>query len=248
MFNDYLFALLAFASGYLINIFYITVLYHRALSHGSVTLNPIMIKLLSYTGIWVTGLDPKGWAAMHRLHHQHSDTQDDPHSPIYQGVLGVWIGQYLAYKNILKRLADRSDEKLNALVKDIPFDLSFVTLKNLSNLPYALHILTALAFAYASDSLLIGFSYFVGIMGHPIQGWMVNALAHRFGHRNFETEDNSRNNLLVAFFIFGEGLQNNHHANPGKANFSHRVFEPDLGYWMCPFSQKLGLLKINKQG
>src|SRR5262252_6756655 len=71
-----------FLAAYLLNIFYITVLYHRGLTHGAVRLRPFTRNLLIHTGNWVTGLDPKGWACMHRLHHMHSDTALDPHRPV----------------------------------------------------------------------------------------------------------------------------------------------------------------------
>ena len=60
-------------------------------------------------------------------------------------------------------------------------------------------------------SYWIGFGYFFGIMSHPLQGWMVNALAHKYGGRNFNSSDDSRNNHFVALVAFGEGFQNNHH-------------------------------------
>ncbi len=44
-----------------------------------------------------------------------------------------------------------------------------------------------------------------GIMSHPIEGWIVNALGHAVGGRNFETSDNTRNNHLAAGQVLGEG-------------------------------------------
>ena len=38
--------------------------------------------IVAATGIWFTGLDPKGWVCMHRRHHTHSDGPKDPHSPV----------------------------------------------------------------------------------------------------------------------------------------------------------------------
>ena len=44
--------------------------------------------------------------------------------------------------------------------------------------------------------------------------WSVNSLTHLWGYRNYETDDNSRNNLLVGLVSNGEGWHNNHHAQP----------------------------------
>ncbi len=237
-------ALMLFGFGYVLNMFYITVLYHRGLTHKSVILGPKMMKWLSATGIWVTGLDPKGWATMHRLHHLYSDTVKDPHSPVHQGVLGVWVGQYKGYRDTLYKLMSKNDQEINKAVSDIPFDISRISRAGLSNLPYVIHGLVALALWFLTGYFLIAAAYFFGIMGHPVQGWMVNALAHKYGGRNFETSDQSRNNFFVALFVFGEGFQNNHHALPMSAKFSVKKTEVDFGYTMCLIGEKLGLFKI----
>jgi stearoyl-CoA desaturase (Delta-9 desaturase) len=39
----------------------------------------------------------------------------------------------------------------------------------------------------------------------------VNSLAHLFGRRRYETDDDSRNSLLIALITLGEGWHNNHH-------------------------------------
>lgn len=236
--------LVLFLFGYFINMFYISVLYHRALTHKAIHLGPKMTKWLAWTGVWFTGLDPKTWACMHRLHHMHSDTKKDPHSPSQLGVMGVWIGQYKAYISIQERLL-KGDSEIKGIVADIPFDVSWANRQQMRSwLPYIMHGLIGLLLWQIFGSLWISGGYFLGIMSHPVQGWMVNALAHKYGTRNFETNDNSTNNLFVGLFVFGEGYQNNHHKYPKRAKFSERWFELDLGYGMCLLAEALGLLKV----
>ncbi len=219
--------------------FYITVLYHRGLAHKSVELTPFMLKFLNRTGIWITGIDPLSWALMHRMHHHYSDQENDPHSPMNGGIHSVWLSQYKSYLYFQERMKKRDDLKLNDIVKDIPFGVSQVH----SHLPYILHILVAFMISYITQNWFAGIAFFVGIMGHPIQGWMINALAHKYGRRNFNTPDNSKNNILLGYFIFGEGLQNNHHAHPESANFAFKFPEFDPGYLMCRITKKVGLIK-----
>lgn len=238
-----LLALALFVAGYLVNIFYITVLYHRGLSHGSVILGPKMMTWLKWTGIWVTGIDPKAWACMHRMHHMYSDTELDPHSPKIFGIFGVAVEQLHSYENVLRNLI-KKNPKYTKIVSDIPFEVSRLNRKKLWMIPYALHFLISLILMYFTGSILLGAAYYVGIMSHPVQGWMVNSLAHRYGYRNFSTKDESTNNWLVSLLVFGEGLQNNHHARPKRANFAIRASEIDFGYFMCVISKKLGLLKF----
>jgi stearoyl-CoA desaturase (delta-9 desaturase) len=82
-------------------------------------------------------------------------------------------------------------------------------------------------------------------MSHPLEGWVVNSLGHAVGGRNFDTPDNSRNNLVAALLIVGEGLQNNHHRYPASARFSYRWPEIDPGYAMCRLLEIAGVLTIS---
>ena len=83
-------------------------------------------------------------------------------------------------------------------------------------------------------------------MTHPIQGWAVNSFGHWFGYRNFETNDNSRNNTIVSLLVVGEGLQNNHHERPGSASFAVRWWEIDFGYVLCKIAQAFRVIDIPK--
>lgn len=241
-----LIALAFFMMGYLINIFYITVLYHRGLTHRAVEMSPGLEKWLALTGSWVTGIDPKAWACMHRLHHLHSDTDLDPHSPVHYGIFGVMMGQLQSYERILGKLK-RGDRELSDLVSDIKFDINILNRKKLWLLPYVLHIGLAYLLGAYFSSFWVGFAYFMGIMSHPIQGWMVNSIAHHSGYRNFESSDNSKNNVAVSILVFGEGFQNNHHSRPSSANFAVKPSEIDLGYGLCLVAEKCGVLKIPRQ-
>ena len=84
------------------------------------------------------------------------------------------------------------------------------------------------------------------MMSHPVQGGLVNSLGHGVGGRNFDLDDDSRNNHLAAWLIFGEGLQNNHHRYPGSALFAYRWNELDLGYAACVLLEKAGVAGIDR--
>src|SRR5205085_10906322 len=53
--------------------------------------------------------------------------------------------------------------------------------------------------------------------------WLVNSAAHLWGYRNYDTPDDSRNNIWVAILAAGEGWHNNHHADPRSAARPHVV-------------------------
>jgi len=234
-----------FALTYLINIFYISVLYHRGLTHSAVTLGSAARRFVASTGNWITGMDPLAWCCMHRMHHRYSDTPLDPHSPVTRGVWPVFMAQLDSYKSTLKGLLKGEDFYVSQ-VRDLDFPVSWLNRKKRWALPYLLHAGIGLVLAIGFRVPLLGLSYWLGMMSHPIQGWMVNALAHSWGHRNFSTPDNSRNNTLVAWLVMGEGFQNNHHFSPASARFSYQRWEVDLGYVLCLIAEKAGVLQVRR--
>jgi len=233
-----------FLAAYTLHLGYITVFYHRALAHRAVSLRPGTLRFVLLTGNWVTGLDPKAWACMHRMHHAFSDGPHDPHSPAQAGVLGVLVAQLRAYERTLYALLGRHPDYLRH-VRDLDFPVHWLNGRGLWWLPYALHTALAGIIGLAAGPWL-GLAYGVGLMSHPLEGWVINSLGHAVGPRNFDTPDNSRNPWLAALLIYGEGLQNNHHRYPASARFAYRWWEPDLGFALCRLLEALGVLTIDR--
>ena len=233
-----------FAVAYLLNILTVSVGYHRALAHRSIDLHPALQRLVVRGGNWLTGLDPKAWIVMHRLHHEHSDTPLDPHSPVNVGILGIPLEQLRNYERVIIGLLKQKPE-FTRYARDLDFPLNALTRAGRWYVPYLVHAAVALALGFAGGWLL-GVAYFLGMMSHPVQGAIVNALGHAWGGRNFDTPDNSRNNHLAALLILGEGFQNNHHRFPGSATFAYRRHEIDAGFGACLVLERLGLAKIDR--
>ncbi len=233
-----------FVVAYLLNILTITVGYHRGLAHQAVKLRPWVQRLVVRGGPWVTGLDPKAWVVMHRMHHAFSDTPEDPHSPRNVGIFGIALAQLRSYQRVLVGLMTRK-AAYTRYATDLDFEVGKLNRRGRWWLPYVVHALVGLTLALTIGWLL-GVAYFAGMMSHPVQGGMVNALGHARGGRNFATGDDSRNNHVVAWLVFGEGFQNNHHAYPGSATFAYRRHEIDLGYGACRLFERLGMLEIKR--
>ncbi len=130
-------------------------------------------------------------------------------------------------------------------MEDLDFPTHWLNRRRIWFVPYLAHGVVAVGLSLASGQWLLGVAYFAGMMSHPLQGWMVNALGHAVGGRNFDTPDASRNNALAAWLIFGEGFQNNHHAFPRSARFSYRSTEVDLGYLAVRGLAAIGALDID---
>lgn len=235
--------LVVFLTTYTLNTVYVSVFYHRGLAHRSIELHPWLERFVIATGSWVTGLDPKGWVCMHRMHHKYSDTARDPHSPVTKGIWSVLFQQLHSYKKTLAGLI-HGKRAYTSMVEDLDCPVNWLNRRQIWYLPYVAHGVFAVLIGVIFHAWLLAAFYWVGMMSHPIQGWMVNALAHRFGYRNYDIPDNSRNNHIVAWLVFGEGYQNNHHFKPQSANFSARGFEIDFGFVACRALSLLGLLKL----
>ncbi|MEQ9167297.1 MAG: acyl-CoA desaturase, partial [Fulvivirga sp.] len=79
-------------------------------------------------------------------------------------------------------------------------------------------------------------------------GAIINWFAHKYGYRNFEVGDTSRNFLPVDFLMMGESYHNNHHKHGSRANFGgFRWHEIDPTYQVIKVLNKVGIIKLVKQ-
>ena len=71
--------------------------------------------------------------------------------------------------------------------------------------------------------------------------WAVNSVTHVWGYRSYETDEDSRNNIVVGLISNGEGWHNNHHADPRSARHGHRWWEIDNTWLTIRFLEWIGL-------
>jgi len=223
---------------------YISIFYHRAFTHRSIILNPVLKKFVIATGNWLTGIEPKTWICMHRRHHLYSDTKLDPHSPQNHGLYSLLWYQLKAYERTTTKLRAKHRD-YTRIVKDLDFPIHWLNRNGLWYLPHILHLLIATFIAIYFHAYLFAACYWIGMNSHPIQGWLVNGLGHSKGYRTFKTPDSSTNNLAVGYFVMGEGFQNNHHQDARQAKFSVKWWEIDTGYGLCKILEWVGLLKFS---
>ena len=94
---------------------------------------------------------------------------------------------------------------------------------------------------------MLVWGYFVSTVVLIHATLLINSLAHKFGSRRFNTNDDSRNNLLLAIITLGEGWHNNHHHHAGSARQGFYWWEVDISYYVLKLMASLGLIWDMKQ-
>ena len=209
---------------YLIRMLATTAIYHRLLTHRSYQTPKPLLWLGSIIGASAGQMGPSWWKAHHLSHHQHVEQVLDPHSPYIprQGLLGFYWSQggWLLSSNFFPEKLPNDVEK-DPVMRAID-RLHFLPVLALGALSYALGGLEYLGAFFLSTTLLF----------HGVQ--TVNSLAHLFGNQPFVTEDNSRNNGLVAFLTLGEGWHNLHHAFQSSSRHGITICNNQVRYLIDP--------------
>jgi len=211
--------------------------YHRLLTHRSYDVPKVIEYALAICGTLTLEGGPISWVATHRLHHQKSDQEGDPHSPRE----GAWWSH--AGWIVSGEANHNKTTRMSRYAPDLAKDRFYVWLNSYHYLPLVALGLVLLAVG-GLPMMLWGVCVRVVVGLHAT--WLVNSAAHMWGRRRFATSDDSRNNWWVALLTFGEGWHNNHHAYPTSARHGLRWYELDLTWIQIRCLQFLGLVKAVK--
>ncbi|MFY9559512.1 MAG: fatty acid desaturase [Terriglobales bacterium] len=206
--------------------------FHRLLTHRGYKTPKWMEYCLTVCGTLALQGGPIGWVATHRLHHQNSDKEGDPHSP-RDGGFWAHMGWIIT--------GDAVHNKTTALlpyVPDLRKDKFMIWISKWHWIPMVILAVAVL--------VLGGWRYVMwGIFLRTVVGlhatYLVNSATHIWGSRRFLTSDTSTNNFWVALLSFGEGWHNNHHAHPQSARHGLAWYEFDLNWYGISALRTLGL-------
>jgi fatty-acid desaturase len=236
----------------------INLCYHRLLSHRSFSCPLWLEHSFAMIAVCCVQDTPARWVATHRMHHHRADDRADPHSPLVS-LFWSYIG-WLFVENSDLRRAVAYDRYARDIIRDkfyrwIERAVVWITLAQ-SLLYFAAGVLIELALGGTiHQALQFGASLWLwGVIIRTVLVWHItwcgNSFPHVFGYRNYPTNDNSRNNALVAIITSGEGWHNNHHAEPSSASNQRHWWEIDLTYLLLRLLVLLGLawdVKLPKQ-
>jgi stearoyl-CoA desaturase (delta-9 desaturase) len=215
---------------YFVRMFAVTGVYHRYFAHRAYKTSRPLQFVLAFLGTSATQKGPLWWAATHRVHHKHSDTPLDVHSPKHRGFwyshMGWWLGR------------DREATPW----KQIRDFSKYPELRFLESW-HVLGVFACMAAAAAMrgfDGFLWGYVVSTCFLLHGT--FTINSLAHVYGSRRYETSDTSRNNFWLALITMGEGWHNNHHHHMNSANQGFMWWEIDATYYVLKALEKVGLV------
>ena len=222
------------AALYVVRMFAIGAGYHRYFSHRAFTTNRAFQFVLAVVAQATAQKSVLWWAAKHRHHHLHSDTEQDVHSPRQTSFWYAHLGW------IFVRQHDTADLSKIADFTRYP-ELTWLHRHEL--VPAV--ALGALAFLVGGWSgLVVGFFWSTVLLYHAT--FCINSLAHTHGSRRYVTGDDSRNNWILALVTFGEGWHNNHHAYQSSARQGFRLWQVDLTFYALTALSWVGIVREMK--
>jgi stearoyl-CoA desaturase (delta-9 desaturase) len=227
-----------------LSVFCQTFFLHRYAAHRMFTMSKRWERffyLFTYVCQGSSFLVPRAYAILHRMHHAFSDTAKDPHSPLNHRTVGSMM---LATK---RRYDDFAYDRE---VPEARFDGGVPRWPALDRLGQSWLARVAWGVVYglvyirfATHGWMFAFLPIQFVMG-PVHGAIVNWCGHKYGYRNFDLGDRSRNTLSVDLLTLGELFQNNHHKFAMSPNFAVRWFEFDPTYHVMRAMVALGIIQM----
>lgn len=216
-----------FVTHWILAVLFQSMFHHRYAAHRMYTMGPKTERVMNLLAYFIQGpsyLSPKGYAILHRQHHAFSDTERDPHSPWNNPGL---VRMMLKTKKRYDAYAYNREQPEARFLGGYP---EWPLIERLGQSwvmrGFWVVLYTAFYFAFATSPwqfLLLPIHFIMG----PVHGAIVNWCGHKYGYRNFDNGDHSKNTLPFDFVTMGELFQNNHHKFGMSPNFAARRFELD---------------------
>lgn len=250
-FFDWISVAIAIAGIFVFGTLGIQLFYHRHLTHKGFQCPKWLQNILAVLAVCSFQDTPAHWVAVHRKHHEHSDDEPDPHTPV-RSFLWAHIGWLFVHSPEMSRYEIYAHYARDVL-RD-PFFRWFESRRNYLGVVAAqVGVFFVIGFigklivgAGAAEAVRFGLSLTVwGVFVRTViywhKSWAINSVTHMWGYRNYETGEHSRNNFLMGYLALGEGWHNNHHADPRSARHGHRWWEFDGVYLIIRLLGAVGL-------
>ncbi|XP_010522174.1 PREDICTED: delta-9 desaturase-like 3 protein [Tarenaya hassleriana] len=209
----------------------ITLSYHRNLAHRSFKLPKWLEYLFAYIGLFALQGHPIDWVSVHRFHHQFTDSDRDPHSPLE----GLWFSHFIWIfdtEYIREKCGGRNN------VGDLKQQWFYRFLQR----TLGLHVLgLSITLYFWGGFPCVAWGMGVGITFGYHTTWLINSACHVWGSRAWKTNDTSRNVWWLSVSSFGESWHNNHHAFGSSARHGLEWWQIDLTWYVIRFLEAVRL-------
>jgi len=219
------------AALYVLRMFAITGFYHRYFSHRTYEVSRPVQFLIAVAGATCVQRGPLWWAAHHRKHHRHADTEVDVHSPRIHGFWWSHMGWIT------------SPENFPTDVKQVPDLARYPELRFLDRFDIVVPLSLAIALFVLGGAQWLVWGFFISTVVLFHCSCFINSLAHQLGRRRYPTPDDSKNSLLLSLITFGEGWHNNHHWYPGATRQGFYWWEVDFTFYGLWLLSRLGIIR-----
>jgi stearoyl-CoA desaturase (Delta-9 desaturase) len=220
---------------YAVRMFAITAGYHRYFAHRAYATSRVFQFILAFLAQTSLQSGAVWWAAKHRDHHSHSDTERDSHSPRQYGFWFAHLGW------IFHETGGKADY---SRVPDLTRYPELMWLDRQRFMPgLVLGFLVWLGFGWSG--LFAGFLLSTVVLYHAT--FAINSVAHVSGRQRYLTGDDSRNNWWLALLTLGEGWHNNHHYFMASTRQGFYWWEVDITYYLLRGLAALGIVRDLKQ-
>jgi stearoyl-CoA desaturase (delta-9 desaturase) len=241
--------LLIMAAMYVVCAFGTTIGFHRYFTHKGFEARKPVKAALAILGCMTMQGPLTQWVTDHRKHHALSDKDGDPHSPhvghaegawgAFRGFLHAHVGWMFTLKGMERGREYGRDLYEDGLVRLIDRMYLLWVVATLG-IPFLLGYATGGSWQRGIEAMLWGGLVRIFLYQHAT--FSVNSICHMFGHQDYRSRDEARNNWLVALLVFGEGWHNNHHAFPASARHGLHRFQIDVSWWVIKGMEKLHLV------
>jgi len=212
----------------------ITAGYHRLFSHKSYKASAPVRLFYALFGGAAFEASIITWAAHHRFHHRHVDTDNDP----YNAKQGFWyshMGWLLEHGTKHEDLSNVPD-----LWKD---PICAWQHRHYLSLAIGVNVAITLGLGWVTGHWvgMIVFALLLRILLLHHFTWLINSAAHVWGNQPWSRGHTARDNWYLSLLTFGEGYHNYHHTFQADYRNGPLWYNIDVTKWLIWSLSRIGL-------
>jgi stearoyl-CoA desaturase (delta-9 desaturase) len=212
----------------------ITAGYHRLFAHRAYAAPAAVRALFAIFGAAAFENSVISWAAAHRFHHRHVDTDDDPYN--------AQKGFFYSHMGWIMVEGPKHDDTSNApdLWKDPILRWQH---NHIFAIGAAVNIIAVVVLGLLTGNMLgmLVFALLLRMVLTHHFTFLINSAAHMWGSQPYSTAHSARDNWFLSFLSFGEGYHNYHHSFQADYRNGPRLYNWDPSKWLIWTMEKIGL-------